>query len=291
MKLRFKAGEKYTRPEDFWGVDDGYVEAYRERVGYGRAAARRQKLAIVAICRSAMPYLQNTLALVDELAGRFRDAAFYVYENDSEDETPEVLDAFAFVRQWVTVEHGPPAGGEDLRGFQPERTERLARCRTKCQQWVREHAADANHVLVLDADPHGGFSVDGVLNSLGWFCEMAGESMHRRQPGAMASFSLFLREEDGGHGVAQYDAWCARLNWFEDRRDHAWFHLLLPPVGSPPIPMNSAFGGLCLYTREAYLSGEYKGGDCEHVHFHRTMQRAGHQLYLNPGSRYVALLP
>ena len=287
MTFSYRPGMTIRRPEDFWGVD--YVDSYKEHVEFGRVEARRQKLAIVAICRNAMPHLRNTLMLVDELAGLWRDCSLYVYENDSTDETAGVLDDFA-IRQWVTVEHDT-LGGEDSRGFEPERTVRLAKCRTRCQEWVRRHAADAGYVMVLDTDPHGGFSVDGVLNSLGWFCEMLGESFHRRQPGAMASHSLFFREEAVGYGVAAYDAWAGRLNFWEDRRDHQWFHLLLPPVGSPPIPMNSAFGGLCLYRREAYLAGVYEGGDCEHVFHHKAMQKAGYQLFLNPGSRYVAILP
>lgn len=287
MTLRYRPGMTIRRPEDFWDVD--YVDSYNEHVEFGRVEARRQKLAIVAICRNAMPHLRNTLALVDELAGLWRDCSLYVFENDSTDETAAVLDDFA-IRQWVTIEHDT-LGGVDSRGFEPERTERLAKCRTRCQDWVRQNAADANYVMVLDTDPHGGFSVDGVLNSLGWFCEMLGESFHRREPGAMASHSLFVRKEEAGYGVAAYDAWAARLNHFEDRREHQWFHLLMPPVGSSPIPMNSAFGGLCLYRREAYLAGVYEGGDCEHVFLHRSMQRAGYQLFLNPSSRYVAILP
>jgi len=287
VTLRYRPGMKISRPEDFWDVD--YIDSYKEHVEFGRVEARRQKLAIVAICRNAMPYLRNTLALVDELAGMWRDCSLYVFENDSTDETADVLDDFA-IRQWVTIEHDT-LGGEDSRGFEPERTVRLAKCRTRCQDWVRRNAADASYVMVLDTDPHGGFSVDGVLNSLGWFCEMLGESFHRREPGAMASHSLFVRKEDAGYGVAAYDAWAARLSWWEDRREHAWFHLLMPPVGSSPIPMNSAFGGLCLYRRDAYLAGVYEGGDCEHVPFHKAMQKAGYQLFLNPGSRYIAILP
>lgn len=289
MKIHYRPGMTIRRPEDFWDVD--YLESYKEHVEFGRVEARRQKLAIVSICRNAMPYLRNTLALVDELAGLWRDCSLYVYENDSTDETAAVLDDFA-IRQWVTIEHDT-LGGEDSRGFEPERTIRLAKCRTRCQEWVRRNAADANYVMVLDADPHGGFSVDGVLNSLGWFCEMLGESFHRREPGAMASLSLLLTKQgDGiGIGMAAYDAWSARLNFWEDRREHNWFHIFLPPVGSQPIPMNSAFGGLCLYRREAYLAGVYEGGDCEHVLHHKAMQKAGYQLFLNPGSRYVAILP
>jgi hypothetical protein len=271
-------------------LDDAYAASYREHVEFGRVAARRQKLAIVSIARNAVPHLKNTLMLVDELAGLWRDCALYVYENDSTDGTAGALDEFA-IRQWVTIEHGK-MGGEDSRGFEPERTVRLAKCRTKCQEWVRQNAADASYVMVLDTDPHGGFSVDGVLHSLGCFCEMLGESIHRREPGAMASYSLFLREESPGvYGAASYDSWAARLNHWADDRQHAWFHLLMPPVASPPIPMNSAFGGLCLYRKEAYLSGTYEGGDCEHVFLHKSMQKAGYQLFLNPGSRYVAILP
>jgi hypothetical protein len=290
MKLTYAPGKTIRRPEDMWAIDEGYEAAYQQRVEYGRVEARRQKLAIVSIARNSMPHLANTLRLVDELAGLWRDCSYYVYENDSTDGTAEALDDFA-IRQWVTIKHDT-LGGIDARGFEPERTHRLAGCRTKCQEWVRRHAADAGYVMVLDTDPHGGFSVDGVLNSLGWFCELMASACGTFEPGAMASFSLFMREESPGVcGAAGYDAWAARLNWWEDRREHVWFHMLFPPVGSPPIPMYSAFGGLCLYRREAFLAGAYRGGDCEHVPFHRAMRQAGYQCYMNPGSRYVAILP
>ena len=291
MKLTYQPGQLVRRPEDMWDVDAEFFDAYHEHVEFGRNEARRQKIAIVAICRNAMPWMKNTLTLVEELVAKFAGGSFYAYENDSTDDTAGVLDDFA-LRQWVTVEHDT-LGGADSRGFEPERTHRLAKCRSRCQAWVKERAVDANYVAVLDIDPHGGFSVDGVLNSLGWFCDLFGSSTNRLEPGAMASYSLLLQaaaDEPGKYGLAQYDAWAARLNWWNDYRVHDWFHALLPPVGAPPIPMNSAFGGLCLYTRQAYMALEYAGGDCEHVLAHRAMRRGGFQCYLNPGSRYVALI-
>lgn len=291
ISINYTIGQAVREPEDIWGVEEAYAEAYAEKVEFGIAEARRQKLAIVSICRTAMPHLKNTLRLVGELAAMFKDAAYYVFENDSADETPAVLDEFAAGRRWVTVDHDR-LGGDDARGFQPERTARLAKCRSRCQEWVRRHAADAGYVLVLDTDPHGGFSTAGVLNSLGWFCTLMARSNVGLEPGAMASVSLLIRDAGEGRiSGAHYDAWAARLNTYEDRRDHNWFHLFMPPVGSPPIPMYSAFGGMCLYTRSAFLAGRYEGGDCEHVAFHRSMRQAGHQLFLNPGSRYVAILP
>jgi hypothetical protein len=49
--------------------------------------------------------------------------------------------------------------------------------------------------------------------------------------------------------------------------------------------MNSAFGQLAVYREESFLRGVYRGGDCEHVAFHKSM---GGGLYLNPSMRCVS---
>lgn len=286
------------RPEDIWRLEPDYEAAYEAKVKIGTRVAADSSVAIVSIARNAMPHLTNTLPLVEELAGRFRRASYYVYENDSTDETARVLDDFAALRQWVCVEHDT-LGGEDLRGFEPERTLRLAGCRNRCRDWVEDNPGE--FVVVLDVDPHGGFSVDGVLNSVGWIADLTGQSRMPAEAGGMASYSLFVRKDGNDFAIAGYDAWAARMNHWEDRRDRAggmqWFHLFLPPVGSPPIQMNSAFGGLAVYTRRAFLSSRYSGTgtngqpDCEHVAFHHGMRQKGYQMFLNPGSRYIAILP
>lgn len=289
------------RPEQVWPVEDAYKPLYSRYCEFGQQLAKNSRLAVVAIARNAMPHLANTLPLIDETAAHFAGASVYVYENDSVDDTAEVLDAFAATRPTVVVEH-ETLGEEDTRGFEEGRTVRLARCRNKCLAWLSANAANHAYTLVLDLDPHGGFSPDGILNSLGWIAEYAGSNWSNASVGGMASFSLYCqRQENGEIGIAQYDAWSMRLNFWEDRRDVGggmrWAHFLMPPVGSPPIPMNSAFGGACLYRTEALLSGQYSGigvdgkEDCEHVALHKSMRASGYQMYLNPGSRYVAILP
>lgn len=287
------------KPEDiwFWGVEPEYEAMYRRYCNYGREVAARSKVAIVSIARDAMPHLTNTLALIQETAGLFREAVFYVYENDSTDGTDKELDDFAAAHPFATVEHDT-LHRPDVRGFQPERTIALAEYRNRCRLWVEHHAADAEYTVVLDLDPHGGFSPEGVLNSIGWIVDHESRSCLPVEVGGMASNSLFVKTtEDGNLSVASYDAWAARLNWWEDRRDKpgnmAWFHALMPPIGSEPIPMNSAFGGLAVYRTKAFLAPgvHYAGGDCEHVSLHRTMRAAGYGLWLNPGARYAAILP
>lgn len=274
------------RPEAVWPVDDEYEAQYAGHVAAGREVAKSLDSAIVGIARNAMPMLTNTLELIEEVRAGFRSCGAYIYENDSTDETAAVLDAYAAsARPGVVIEHDT-LGGPDSRGFEPERTIRLAKCRNKC---LDSPVLDGTAVtIVLDLDPQGGFSVDGVFNSLSWLATLrAGVSC--RLAGGMASYSLY-RFSNGR--IAHYDAWAARANWWRDRRQEIgfhWFSAFLPPVGSPPLAVNSAFGGLGVYWTEAIRSSRYEGGDCEHVALHRGMAREGWQMFLNPGCRYIAI--
>lgn len=271
-------------PDPLWGVDEEYQDYYDSGVAAGKAVAADTSLAIVAIARNSMPALPNTMVLAAHVASHFKSAKMFVFENDSTDETPAVLDALA--GDFLEVRH-ETLGGDDTRGFESGRTERLAYCRNQCLEWVRENAAQSSWTIVLDTDPAMGFSPDGVFNSVGRLAGLA-SSTAPLLAGGMASYSLWRHERQ----LAHYDAWAARPpSWWRDRREEigmAWFSSFLPPVGSPPCPMNSAFGGLCVYRTEAFLSGGYTGGDCEHVSHHKKMREAGWQLYLNPGSRYIA---
>jgi hypothetical protein len=277
--------------DERWPVDPRFSASYQRKVAIGRETAAQLDCAIVMIARNARPYIVDTLHRVAKVREGFRDSSVYVFENDSEDGTDELLDRHAEMVPGFHVEH-ETLGGADMRGFGEERTTRLAYCRNKCLDWVRQNAAQTAWTIVLDTDPHGGFSVDGVFNSIGWLGDYAGRS-DPLPAGCMASYSAMRHDQGRTPGrILQYDAWAARLNDWQDRREEVgfeWFHWLLPAVGSPPIPMYSAFGGLAVYWTRAFLSGGYAGGDCEHVLHHKKMRENGFSLYLNPGCRYVAM--
>lgn len=277
-------------PEGLWPVDVEYRELYDSKVARGRDVADRSHAIIVAIARNAMPYLPNTLELLRQAQESFAYCDMFVFENDSTDGTQGCLDAFAKKHDWFEVLHDT-WGGLDSRGFERARTERLAKARNICFDRVKSRGLGTHYTIVVDLDPHRGFSVDGVFNSIGWMSS-PDNLVGRLPPGAMASYSLLYRKVDDEGQIAHYDSWAARQNFWRDRRNEdggmSWASLLLPPVGSPPIPMNSAFGGLCVYDTDAFLSGGYSGEDCEHVSHHRRMHDAGWQLYLNPGCRYIA---
>lgn len=292
------------RPEDWWPVDPEFAKHYDYKVEVGRNLAAEGNVAVVMLCRNSMPFLVNTCRLLAELSGRFRSCRHFWLENDSTDGTAEAMEELAaFVVPGsngrvgrVETEH-QTLGALDERGFSAERTTRLAGLRNRCLEWVRALDRRPEWTIVLDSDPHGGFSVDGVLHSIACLespATLTGVWTH----GCMASYGVMRAERTHGpgHGIGphklyQYDGWAARQNDWRDRRDEvgfSWFFTNLPAVGSQPIPMYSAFGGLAVYKTEAFLDGGYEGGDCEHVAHHRRMRAMCWSVHINPGCRYVA---
>ena len=259
--------------------DPEFAEDYAAKVRLGREVARAATVAFVAICRNACPWLPMTLGLAEQAGAMFREWSAYVFENDSADETKDVLAVWqdGEQRQASLNTNGRP----HLNGTtEPVRTHALAEYRAECQRWVRERDP-VDYVVVFDTDPWGGFSVDGIATSLAW--------MHEDPTWyGLASYSWCEMMVGDRPFPAHYDAFAARLNHWQ-RRDQQWFHHWHPAVGSPPVEFNSAFGQLCVYREKPFVNGKYEGSDCEHVMLHRSIREAtGLRLGLNPSSRCVS---
>jgi hypothetical protein len=271
-----------------------FAELYQKRYTEGMARLANSKVAFVGLARNCAVRLAENLGRLEHLVRSCKSWALHIEENDSTDQTLEVLQAFAkaykqatFTSQTLGREH---YGAE----FAGRRTIALAEYRDACQRWVRDCAADADYVIVIDWDQWGGWSHAGVLNGIGWLVQLQGAY-------GMASVSLMehqvIAADAAGNATATaawlgYDAWAFRLNTYVDaysRGMGGWFHQWLPFVGSEPIKVCSAFGGLCIYRTEAYLQGTYDGVfDCEHTEFHRSIAaKTGKVLYYNPSQRTI----
>lgn len=268
--------------------DPEYRALWEASVESGRRIARDRRLAVLAIARNCMPHLANTRQCIEGVLSSFQKSRVIIYENDSDDGTQDELRRWKrlFADSAMLLETAT-TGRQNFRGFEPERTTALAEYRNWCLDHIRDVAPDSDYTMVVDLDPHGGFEPAGVLSSLHY--------LETTDYAGMASYSIFRRtHDDGSVGWAQYDCWAMRpCCWWRDRKEEIgfnWASSFLPPVGAPPQPVNSAFGGLALYRTEALLSGRYAGGDCEHVLLHRSMAAHGHRMALNPGSVYCAIL-
>lgn len=260
--------------------DEEFRHEYYQRQAAGGEAASRLKIAFVAICRNAMPFLHFTLQHVENTGKKFRDFRGYIFENDSADGTKDYLADLKL--PWLTVESQDNGRPHLNYTKTSDRTVALAEYRNRCREWVAENYSEADLVVVFDTDCWGGFSTDGILNTVSYLEEPA----YQRATG-MASYSWCVWGPPVWPEpvVCQYDAWAFRLNYWREHQDMRWFHFWHPVVGSPPVKCNSAFGQLAVYRTRNYLRGVYEGGDCEHVGHWRT---AGGDCYLNPSQRVVS---
>lgn len=278
-------------PDVLLPPDAEFAEDYASDVRHGRACAAMATVAIVGICRNAMPFLPQTLRLIEQTGAMFKAWSAFIFENDSVDETKDCLAAWQDHRQrCVSLNiNGRPHLSHTIA---VERTHALAEYRTECQRWVA-HDERPDFVIVVDTDAWGGWSVDGVATSI---AHMASDHSWY----GMASYSWCEMNIAGQRFPAHYDAYALRWNHWR-RRDQQWVHHWHPAVGSPPIEFNSAFGQLAVYRGQSYLSGTYDGADCEHVTLHRSIQEQARlddgdyyygpsytRLGLNPSSRCVS---
>lgn len=271
-----------------------FGESFQENVLAGSRLLSSSRLAVVGLARNCAGPLHENLRRLQNLVENAAAWQLHIETNDNTDETVQVLADFCREHRAATFTAQTLDRQQFSAEFAGPRTIALAEYRAACQQWVRECAADADFTIVIDWDQWGGWSSAGVLNGLGWLA---------KKPDAygMASVSLLqspvMATDQAGNTTKQaawlqYDAWALRLNsyWDDYTAGHGgWKHHWLPPVGSPPVPVCSAFGGLAIYRTAAYLKGTYNGErDCEHVSFHESVATAtGQALFLCPSMRCV----
>lgn len=268
---------------------DSFADSFRERCEEGEARLASAKVAVVGLARNCSSHLAANLERWTQAASRCKGWQLHVESNDCEDDTVQVLHDFCRQFPQATF-HYTDLGRKQYRAeFAGPRTIALAEYRDACQRWVRDCASDTDYTIVIDWDQWGGWSYAGLLNALGWLVELQGAY-------GMASVSLFQHDFGTGPMWVHYDLWALRgvgqPDCYWDNYTNgagAWGYTWLPAVGSPPVVVASAFGGLAIYRTDAYLAGTYDGAsDCEHVPFHASVAAAtGQRMYLCPAMRTV----
>lgn len=264
-----------------------FEESFWATVRLGERAASEANLAIVGLARNCAGPLAANLDACESLGAAFAGWVLHVETNDNTDETISVLDAFCEKHPGEASYRNRLLGRKQYTTeFAGPRTEALAEYRAACQGFVRKHAWASDIVIAIDFDLWGGFLKEGVMHAVG--------ELYRDQSiyGA-ASVSLFQYRDPSQEKPqwVHYDCWALRLNSYWDDYTAglgAWKHQWLPLLGSPVVPVCSAFGGLAAYRCEDFLKGRYSGEDCEHVPFHRSIaEQTGKRLVLDPAMRTV----
>lgn len=278
-RTRTERADRYS-PDEVLPVTDEWRDLYDEVLCDGEAAAGRSHVTICGMARNIAGILPVTFARLAEIVKAFGDWGVVIVENDSTDKTKEVLKTFETQNPGRAICLTNDFDWPHLHGFEAERVQRYATLRNMYREATFQHFPQTDLILAVDLDCWGGWSVEGLLNGVGW--------MKRYKDAAcMASTSLYQGIVVGNEVCfGHYDTWALRVHGWEEHLT-PWKTAWLPPPGSPPVQVYSAFGAAAWYRPEALKEVEYASidGDIEHAGLHRRMIDNGWKIYLNPAQR------
>lgn len=237
----------------------------------------RKALFACVIARDCAGSLRHTINVLAAVGAYFGDFRICIYENDSVDGTGDVALESSLMSHRIQVRTEVCNTKKWGMVRDPNRGLDYACYRNAVREMAREELLSGmfplkdSIAMVCDAD----------INAE-WACA-----------GLMDSFNRIARGEA--------DVYCSQgLRWDGDRyhqcdawafREHDWKPMSFQQVkdkvyifDNEPVRLKSGFGGLAVYSGEAFFSpAQYAGGDCEHVTFHRSLAQHGFdRLYLNP---------
>lgn len=250
-----------------------------------RKPIRDAELVIVGLARNCARTLDRDIGVLARATRNFGSVRFLVIESDSTDATVATLtrlqsasESFAF----VTLGALAPA--------HPLRTDRIAVCRNRYLQELQRNPlyGSTDYVLVADLDGVNRDLTSTALESC-WQSQLPWDVCAANQLDAYYDIWA-LRHAD----------WCPVDCWQQYRALRPAFgheqaltlaihsRMVKLDVRSAWIEVDSAFGGLALYRREAMLAARYRGIDgrgeqvCEHVAFHAGLRERGLRIFINP---------
>lgn len=282
-------------PEDLFIAKNKAVFDYT--VNNGRKIAQNKSIILCGIVRNVSKSIERNIACLHRTGQLFKDYHIYLYENDSSDNTVELLTKLKNNKFTFFSEHREDMdyrkdldNGVDT--YHYKRSQILANCRNKYLNYVREHFSHFDYMCVVDLDIKGGWSYDGFLSGINCI-ESENKTACVSAYGVISEPTNSLRLED----IEQfqyifYDSFAFRpknisggIHIFNTSR----FNLIKFQRGEKPIEVRSNFNGLGIYkipllNGVSYGAKSWQQGytDTDHVVLHDQLIQNGYKIMLDP---------
>jgi len=264
-----------------------HANLYKSFLDLGIDSLSKKRIAVSILARNNSDVIQKNLTILINALKKAKDYRIIIYENDSEDNTVELIKDLAKDNDRIllhTKKHNRKHYGP-VRNV--ERTINLAEYRNHNLSVIAKNFADFDYTIVCDIDFLEFYDVS-IYHSLG--------VIQQPNVNAVCGVSYTIKQYGDQQILWNYDSWAYRGSWWQDlnlipglsyhmfKDAMAWYGIFIPPMGSQPFQVNSAFGGMAIYKTCEYIQGLYKGGDCEHVNFHLSLSNKNPKfmLLLNP---------
>jgi len=260
-----------------------FLPVKRESVELGKDIAKDKRIFFCGIARNVEKTLKPNIERLERTAGPFLDHKIFIYENDSSDNTANILKNDSRV---ISVhEHRKNENyWEDINTGKAHnhyhRCKELAECRNRYIQGVHEtHCESYDYMCVLDLDLYG-WSYSGFYESLTWL--EAPNCASVSSYGVLSDYENKLTLETSS-GFLMYDSFAFRPFGYNDMlppNHQVQFNSIQPNIDKP-IQVRCNFGGLAIYKMKYAAQSTYKTKlsnnlvDSEHVHFYDKISGFG----------------
>lgn len=227
---------------------------------------------IVGIARDIEKTLKKGFENIVRIGELFKSYRGYIYENNSEDGTPELLKKLA--TKYKNIEYESTY----IQSTNSPRYQRMAGARNCYVDYILKLPARFDMVIVIDPDITIDIQLSGIIDTF----------TNKSQPWhAVFANGIY------NNLMMTWDAFALRTENFNipyEPENINYFRKLHTELGTGRVVRSwlsvvSAFGGLGIYKRECFDHCKYdiNINDCEHVSLHQCMINHGYnKLFINP---------
>lgn len=267
-------------PESLYPCFD---KGYGDSLINGYNVSSKSRCVITGLARNLGDHAKTFIYRLKNITNLFKSFDVVLYHNDSEDNTLDILhreSKYVFGRKYkyitiVDEKHNWPhhPGNQSQ-----ERMDHMAFYRNRCLEEVKR-LDNADYIIVLDTDLQGGYSYDGLLNSI--------SKMEERK--IIGGNSIIYDNKNDKNRRLYYDAWAFRKLNHPHKHNFSEINPLIYHRGTSLVPVDSCFGGICIYPWSVlsedvryYSKDPYGNPECEHVTFNIQLKNIGYKCYMNP---------
>ena len=241
---------------------------------------------VVGTVRNASLHVAADLLRIVNALEEILPTRAYVVESDSSDDTVARLSELATEDYRIRFNS---LGAVENRF--PNRIQRIRHCRNQYVYEIRTNPLYRDVDVVVAADLDGiNTKVNTAVLTLALNFEESWDALAANQSARYYDI-LALR-----HPMWSPNDWSLEANWLEPylgkkiaKRHSLTDRMIQIPPTMLPIPVESAFGGLCIYRRWVFDQCDYLQdptapfNESEHVTIHRKLRTAGGKIYIHPG--------
>ena len=260
----------------------------------------QKSLIVCGIVRDCARGIRRNRPVIDRLCAMVKEAKVILFENDSKDETKNLLAEweqqcdYVYVKcenfKTITIPTSKEAGNVNP-SFSEKRIAKMAHYRNQYLNYIEANNLSADYVIVVDLDLKR-IDIDGILQSL----SIADTWDMIAANGVIYSPSAFFRcrYNDTYALVENGEETLPQTEQSIQEKQYKWAHL---KKNMPLVPVYSAFGGLAIYKFEALKDCKYsvlKNEDsrvevrCEHFALCEDMHKRGYnRMFINPAMKVI----